>query len=152
LPTIQKKGGVVLSRKQLSLIHVAKKQTGLNDEEYRALLSRFGAASSKDLRPKDFDALLEHFKTLGFTSTSRFKKPIEAKKRLLSKIYAIKADLDLTDDYIRGIIKNLFRPDEPKPVQWLNSDQLRRLVAALTYHQMRNAARVIDAARQKGCQ
>ena len=140
----------MLSRKQLSLIHVAKKQTGLCDDEYRALLSRFGAVSAKDLRPKDLDAVLAHFKMLGFVSTSRFKKPIESKKRLLSKVYAIKADMNLSDDYIAGIVKKLTRPDEPKPVQWLDSDQLRRLVAALTYHQKRKETARVNARQMKG--
>lgn len=133
----------MLTRKQLSLIHVAKKQTGLKEPEYRDLLLGFGVPSSKDLRPTDFDALMRQFKALGFVSTSRFKKPLESKKRLMSKILAIKADMNLSDAYIAGMVRKMFKNNDGEPLEfynWLDADQMRRLVAALTYHQKRKAS------------
>ena len=39
----------MLTHKQLALVHIAKKQTGMTETEYRDLLSSFGVSSSKDL-------------------------------------------------------------------------------------------------------
>ena len=56
----------MLTRKQLSLIHVAKNQIDLSDEDYRAILKNFKVSSSKDLAPWYFKELMDLFKKLGF--------------------------------------------------------------------------------------
>ena len=132
----------MLSPKQLALIHVAKKQTGLKEEEYRDLLGRFGAESSKQLSGRQFEALLRHFEKLGFRSTSAYHKPVESKKRLMAKVQAIKADMGLSERYIDGMVKRMFTNSDGEPIssfRWLKAGQLHRLVAALTYHQQRKA-------------
>ena len=58
---------MALSRKQSALIHVAKKQLGLTDEHYRAILSAItGFESSKHLDQRDFEAVMRHMSSLGF--------------------------------------------------------------------------------------
>lgn len=58
-----------LSRKQLSLIHVAKTQLALTDEDYRAILLQVaGVTSSSDLDGTGFKSVLNHFERLGFSS------------------------------------------------------------------------------------
>ena len=58
---------MALTRKQTALIHVAKKQTGLGDDDYRAmLLHEAGVETSKDLNNDGFDAVLERLTALGF--------------------------------------------------------------------------------------
>jgi hypothetical protein len=58
-------------RTQLAIIHVAKKQLGLNDTAYRAILSGAGLASSKDIKTDtQFNTVMSAFKQLGFKSTS----------------------------------------------------------------------------------
>lgn len=53
---------------RLAKVHIAVKDLGLDDATYRALLARLfnGKTSSKDLSEAQLDALLEHFKSLGF--------------------------------------------------------------------------------------
>lgn len=135
----------MLSPKKLALIHVAKKQTGLTEAEYRDLLAGFGAQSSKQLDGRQFDALLNHFKKLGFRSTSAYHKPVESKKRLMAKVHAIKADMGLSERYIDGMVKRMrFSNRDGELIssfRWLDAGQLHRLVAALTYHQQRTAKR-----------
>ncbi|MCX5512259.1 hypothetical protein C3941_09320 [Kaistia algarum] len=51
-------------------IHVAKKQLGLDDETYRAVLHRVtGVSSSKDMTPAQHSAVLAEFRRLGFEPT-----------------------------------------------------------------------------------
>ena len=55
-------------RWDLAKIHIAKKELGLTDSLYREVLSVFfGKRSAKDLNPREVEALLEHFKGLGWT-------------------------------------------------------------------------------------
>ena len=131
----------MLPRNKLAVIHIAKKQTGMGDDTYRELLAGFGVASSKDLNAGDFTTLMKHFEMLGFQSTSRWKKPIDSKGRLTAKIKAIMADMDLSEKYVNGIVKNMnFKNRDGRTVlhfRWLNAQQLHKLVAALSYHQKR---------------
>jgi len=62
-------------RTQLAIIHVAKKQLGLDEEAYRAVLSGAGAASAKDItNGAQFNTIMAAFQQLGFKSTSRAGK------------------------------------------------------------------------------
>ena len=60
---------MALARKQLSLIHVAKVQLGLEDDDYRAILRRFGGVeSSTNLDHSGFTRVMDAFTRLGFRS------------------------------------------------------------------------------------
>jgi phage gp16-like protein len=62
---------VAVSRRKIALIHVAKAQLGLDDDDYRALLGRVaGVASSRDLRSADFDRVMAELERLGFRSSA----------------------------------------------------------------------------------
>lgn len=56
--------------KQLGLLHVAKKQLALDDDDYRAILlvKGGGALSGKDLDRAGFDGVMAYFTALGFRS------------------------------------------------------------------------------------
>ena len=57
----------MLTRKQLGLVHVAKKQLGLEDEDYRAILRlEAGVNSARDLDAAGLEAVMWRFKELGF--------------------------------------------------------------------------------------
>ncbi len=59
-----------IDAKQIQLIHIAKAQLGLSDEEYRELLmARYAGCfegSSKELTYAEAEDLIEHLKSLGF--------------------------------------------------------------------------------------
>jgi phage gp16-like protein len=134
------KEAAMITNKQKALIHVAKTKTGLSDDEYRDLLSSFGAQSSVDLSPDDFEAVMRHFKTIGFQSSSKYRRSPQSKQRLMAKIAAIRAELGLTEAYIDGMVHRMFKGADNLPIashRWLNAGQLHKLVAALTYHQRR---------------
>ncbi|MCP4695301.1 MAG: regulatory protein GemA [Gammaproteobacteria bacterium] len=53
----------------LAIIHIAKKQLGMNDDDYRDLIRNIGKArsgSSKDLSDAGRARVLEHMKACGF--------------------------------------------------------------------------------------
>ena len=54
-------------QKQLAIIHLAKKQLGLDDEAYRAILSGAGISSAKDIESDtQFNMVMGAFMRLGF--------------------------------------------------------------------------------------
>jgi hypothetical protein len=56
-----------IDRKQTQLIHLARKQLGLDDDVYRVMLSlHYNVSSSKDLTYDQATDLIDHFKRLGF--------------------------------------------------------------------------------------
>ena len=60
-----------IARKKLALVHLAKKEVGLDDDSYRDLLRQAaGVGSSRDLDDTGFAAVMERFKQLGFVSTA----------------------------------------------------------------------------------
>jgi phage gp16-like protein len=128
----------MISKKQIGLIHVAKQRTGMSEDDYRALLSSFGVASSKELSAAAFEAAMSHFEKLGFKPKNQFRKATTSKQRLLAKVAAIRADLGLPEAYVDAMAERMFKVASHR---WLTGDQLRWLVAALTYHQRKQAER-----------
>jgi hypothetical protein len=61
-------GGI--SKKQIALVHVAKRDLGLEDDDYRAILARYGGCeSAADLDAFGFHHVMRYFTALGFRST-----------------------------------------------------------------------------------
>lgn len=59
-------------RKRLALIHIAKSQLALAEDDYRDILRHVaGVASSKELDDIGFDLVMAHFARLGFVSEHR---------------------------------------------------------------------------------
>lgn len=56
-----------LTKKQIALLHVAKSRLGLQEGDYRAILSLYGGAeSAKDLTLGGFERVMRHLQQLGF--------------------------------------------------------------------------------------
>jgi len=128
----------MINNKQKALIHVAKSKVGMTDPEYRDLLAGFNVASSKDLTHAKFNALMKHFKSLGFKKKpgKPYKRlqPIGSKKRLLYKIEKQITEMNLSWKYVDGMAQKMFGVDR---VIWCLPSQLHAIVAALNYHQKR---------------
>jgi hypothetical protein len=84
-----------MDRKKLAVLHVAKKQLGLDDETYRDVLAAHGGVSSSaDLDDAGFLNVVRHFESCGFVS--RFNPGAQKKQRAgmatdkqIKKIYAL---------------------------------------------------------------
>ncbi len=65
-----------MNNKQLAVIHVAKKELGLDDDAYRAsLLAHGGVDSARELDREGFQAVMKHFEASGFKSKKKKPKP-----------------------------------------------------------------------------
>jgi phage gp16-like protein len=130
----------LIGNKEKALIHVAKSQLGLTDEDYRAVLASVGVESSTQLNHAQFDEVMRRFKAGGFAPKAkqvprkRRPKPAADRGPLLGKVSAILADTGLTEEYADGIARRMFGV---QCVDWCNADQLWRVVAALSIYQKR---------------
>ena len=131
----------MISNDKKAVIHIAKAQVGMDDNEYRDLLGSVGVKSSVGLNNKTFSHVMTQFKKLGFKSKSktRASRKINSvpkeKKQLMRKLEAIILDMDLTWNYVDAIARSRFKVDA---VQWLNSGDLYKLVQMMVIHQKRN--------------
>ncbi|WP_439861605.1 gp16 family protein [Pseudomonas sp. MBLB4136] len=126
----------------LAKIHIAKAQLGLDDDSYRALLARVaGVRSAKDLTKRQVGAVLAEFERLGFQPKPAKKagrkapKPTPDRQALLGKIEAFLAEAKRPWTYADAMALRMFKVDR---LEWLDSDQLRRLIAALAYDAKRH--------------
>lgn len=121
------------SNATLAKIHIAKKQLGLDDETYRAMLLQHGGVnSSKDLTAEGAARVLAHLERSGFKpAPGKHGKRPKSKpgcSALMDKVEALLADAKRPWAYANGMAKRMFRVDQ---VGWLDAVQLGKLVAAL---------------------
>ncbi|TWC35079.1 phage gp16-like protein [Pseudomonas sp. SJZ079] len=126
----------------LAKIHIAKQQLGLDDDTYRALLARItGVRSAKELNPRQVGAVLAEFERLGWQPKSAKKagrkvaKPAAERQAQVGKIEAFLAEARRPWAYADAMALRMFKVER---VEWLDGDQLRRLVAALAYDAKRH--------------
>lgn len=130
-----------LRQANLAKIHIAKKAIGLDDDTYRTLLARVaGVTSAKDLNPRQVSAVLAEFQRLGWQPpakpTSRpAPNPAPDRKKLIGKIEAQLATAGRPWAYADAMCSRMFKVER---VEWCDSDQLQRLVAALVYDAKRH--------------
>lgn len=68
--TISRASSYGITKKQVALLHVAKKQLSLDDDSYRAILARYGRCeSAPELTQRGFTAVMKYFTAMGFRST-----------------------------------------------------------------------------------
>ena len=138
-------------RRELAQIHIAKKQLGLDDETYRAMLWTVGRVhSSADLDYAGRRAVLDHLTARGFKSTAptleRPKDPLwecvnkaaPDRQPMLKKIAMMLKAANRKKEYGDGIAKQMFQIER---LEFCGSDQLHRIIGALNYYARRRAER-----------
>jgi len=122
-----------------AIIHVAKKQLGLDDTAYRAILSGAGVSSSKDIKTdKQFNTVMSAFQQLGFKSTGwvgRKVNTVSGSPGMISKRqeYYIKGLWTLAsrikdEASLRKIIKRIGKVDD---ISFLSRRTASALILAL---------------------
>jgi phage gp16-like protein len=127
--------------RQLAAIHIGAQQLGLDDDAYRDLLWTVGRVrSARDLDAHGRAAVLDHLKSRGWKSKrlGRTTPPAD-RDALVRKVRAQLAAAGRPDAYGDGIARHMFGAER---YEWLETDQLRRVVAALAYDAKRRGARV----------
>lgn len=116
---------MVLRRKLLAKVHIAKKELALDDELYRAVVERVtGASSSRDLNLGQLDALIAEFRRLGWKpKTARGQRPSgKPQVRLIWRLWIEMGRAGVADP------------------EWLNDEAASTIVHALKQWQRRGAA------------
>lgn len=122
---------------ELAQIHIAKKELGLDDETYRAMLWTCARVkSSKELDYGGRIAVLKHMKARGWKNHAA-PKVAKEKTALTSKIGALLADMKLPWSYAEGIAKQMYKRQK---LEWCKPAELRGIVAALAKKQAKAEA------------
>lgn len=127
-----------ISKKQIALLHVAKRELQLDDESYRAILSRYGKVeSAADLDFRGFNAVMHYFTACGFRST------------WTKRTYGYRPTMATPPqvDLIRSLWRKFTGSDDPDDVElnkWLGAFHS---VGALRFVDNKKAAKVISALR-----
>lgn len=128
--------------RDLARIHLAKKELGLDEETYRSLLkTTTGKDSASALGPGERWKVLCELGRLGAKAGAR--KPYPGKpaivsadcQALLGKVEAQLAEAKRPWAYAHAMARRMFKKQQ---VQLCEPDELRRLVAALTYDARRH--------------
>ena len=120
----------------LAKVHIAKKQVGLNDAQYRNMLEdRYGEDSAGRLSVGQLEDLVEHMRKLGWEQPQpkpRADGPREP--AMVAKVEALLAELGKLEDrrvswnYARSILRRQHGVDR---LEWATAEQLRGVIAAL---------------------
>jgi len=126
--------------RELARIHIARAQLAMDEDVYRSTvraISNQRTDSAKDLDYAEREKLLEHFRRLGWTDVRtgvRRKVTTWHKQKLMDKVAAMLASSMLPWAYADAMARRMFKVER---TDWLDHDQLRRLVAALEYQKKR---------------
>lgn len=139
-------------------VQIARRQLGLTDDDYRAILLRVtGKTSSTQCGPSHLDALLAEFKRLGFratTSAKRGAKPISARAqiRMIHAVFAdIRPHLAVGDDstlraFVARQTKTDVNPAGVSAPEFLDAAQANKVLEGLKAWRARVLARVRESA------
>lgn len=130
----------------LAKIHIAKKQLGIDDDSYRAMLQMVaGVNSAAHLSMDGRRKVLDHLRKVGFKTKKAKRsypgrpKPKQlagtGKTALIKKIEAYLAEAKRPWNYAHGMARHMFKVDR---VQWCTPEQLSKIVAALEYDARRH--------------
>jgi phage gp16-like protein len=125
-------------RQMRQKVQIAKKQLGLADEDYRAILARVtGKASSTQCGPSDLDALLKEFRRLGWKNAGRKPPSAKAQVRMIRAVFAdLKPFLAVGDEstlraFVRRQTKTPATPDGVDAPEFLDGVQANKVLEGL---------------------
>lgn len=134
--------------KYLAPIHCARRDLGMDDASYRALLQRIaGVRSARDLSPSAAQRVLDEFRRLGWVGRRQAAagKPgnFGSLPRRIRKIEAQLADLGLPWAYADGIVRQMYQVER---IAWARRpDQLDAVIAALHREQVKRLAASVES-------
>ena len=129
----------------IAKIQIAKKELGLEDDDYRAILLRVtGKDSSTKLTDAQRIAVLAEFTRLGWTGGGKpaFKPSSKAHVRLIFGLWKGMCDKDIPEKKDRAalvaFVKNMTGVDNP---EWLTVEQAGKVTEGLKAWQRREMAK-----------
>ena len=144
-----------ITKKQIQYIQAKRRVLGISDDVYAEIKASVGVTSTTQLTNKQFEALIQRMGVVNggnvngdwagngwkpvhksARASGMDKAPPPDRAPLLSKIEALLAELKLPWSYADGIAFQMFARHK---VRWCGPQQLRKIVAALVYHQKRQS-------------
>lgn len=125
--------------RMLAKIHIAKKQLGMNDDDYRAVLERVtGKTSSKGLPLSKLNDVLNEMKNLGFKTTTATKRIGTRKladdpqaKKIRAMWITLRDMGELKDSSEAALLSFVKRMTGVSAFEWLDSKQADTIINAL---------------------
>jgi len=121
--------------KLLAMVHIAKKELGMVDDDYRLILKReFGKYSARDLTELELGYLIDYFREKGWRpkggnlklETGNLPNQIE---QLRSRAWELAGKIENGDRRLKGLVKKILHVDR---LEWSRDvGKLRRLLAVL---------------------
>ena len=102
----------------LALVHIAKKEIPLSDDEYRDVIAYWGVRSSADMSILELEELVKYFESLGFKKkVSDPRDPgsgVGQIKALQERIRAEAKKLSNGEQRLKGLVKKIAKADDLK--------------------------------------
>jgi phage gp16-like protein len=132
------------SKAHLAQIHIAKKQLGMDDDTYRAMLKDVaGVASAKDLTVPQSMKVLAHLARCGFkvkSTKAKSNRPLaqDAESKKIRALWLFLHELEVvknpSEAALATYVKRITGVDA---LQWINSTQAEKLIESLKKWAMR---------------
>lgn len=134
----------MITPKKLRLLHIARKQLGFDEEQWRAILGEFGGVrSARDLADSGFRKIMDYFVRWGFRS--------DWTKRTFGERLGMATPAQV--DLIRDLWREWSGADDDRPLnQWLERSfhvSALRFLTAETATKAINGLRAMNRRRQK---
>ncbi len=102
--------------KLLALVHIAKKEIPLRDDEYRDVIAYWGVRSSADMSIPELEDLVEYFESLGFKK--KVKDPrdpgpgVGQIKALQERIRVEAKKLNNGEERLKGLVRKIAKEND----------------------------------------
>lgn len=131
----------------IKLIHVARRELGMDDDTYRLLLSGMkglgGATSTADLSVPNLYRVLEQLKQRGFkVRSSKKQRPLaadEQSKKIRALWLALHDQGEVRDPSEEALAKFVMKMTGVQALQWLSGEQASQVIENLKKWQRRVA-------------
>ena len=127
---------MAITKKQIALVHVAKNQLNLNEEDYQSILWNIGdVESSKELDATGFELVMQRMAALGFRSD--FTKSFYGLRPGMASPAQVHLIRKLWSEYTEGqgsditLGKWLHRTFKVSSVRFVTSKQAQKAITAL---------------------
>jgi phage gp16-like protein len=132
-----------IRRRDIAMIHIAKKHLCLSDEAYQDILFNVaGVKSSKFLDEKGIKDVLQYLRECGFRPVHKSAKasgmhlpPAHDKETYLAKIASLLTMMEKPWSYADAIARHAFRVDK---IRWLTAEQLKKVMIMMINFQKKS--------------
>ena len=125
--------------KLLALVHIAKKEIPLRDNEYRDVIAYWGVRSSADMSIPELEALVKYFESLGFKKKVRDPRDpgsgVGQIKALQERVREEAVKLKNGEERLKGLVKKIAKENDLKACR--NIKKLKQLLKVIRLLQNR---------------